>query len=143
MPAMPKALLSASGLVLAVIGAVSLFAPVAFHAVNGIDAAGDPSLLSELRAAGGALLAIGSVVLLGAFVPRLTPTAAALGALLHLSYGLSRLLGMAVDGMPSAGLVTAAAVELLLGLGCAGVLVRLRRTGAAGAVPGGSVGGVR
>ncbi|WP_447003490.1 DUF4345 domain-containing protein [Saccharothrix isguenensis] len=142
MPAVPRAVLSVSGLVLVVIGAASLFAPVAFHAVNGIDAAGGPSVLSELRAAGGGLLAAGSVVLSGAFVPRLTATAAVLGALVHLSYGLSRLLGMAVDGMPAAGLVLATAVELLLGVACARVLHLLRRTKAAGTAPGG-VGGVR
>ncbi|MEU4445979.1 DUF4345 family protein [Actinosynnema sp. NPDC050801] len=76
-------------------------------------------------------------------MPGLTATAAALGALIHLSYGLSRLLGAAVDGLPAAGLVTAAGVELLLGAACACVVVRLRRTRAAGAASDGGVGGVR
>jgi hypothetical protein len=143
MPKLLGAVLFTSGLVVVVIGAASLFAPAAFHGFGGIDVGGDASLLNELRAAGGVLLATGAVVLLGAFVPRLTTTAAALGALLYLSYGLSRLLGMAVDGMPATGLVAATAVELVLGLACAYTVVRLRRTRAARALPEGSVGVVR
>ncbi|MEV8632451.1 DUF4345 domain-containing protein [Streptosporangium sp. NPDC051023] len=122
-PRTAKAVLLVSGLVAIGIGGAILLAPVAFHEVNGIHLDGS-SLLSETRAPGGALLATGVLITLGAFVPRLTFTAAIAGALTYLSYGLSRVLSVAVDGVPASGLVLSAAVEMVIGLACALVLVR-------------------
>jgi hypothetical protein len=122
-----KFTLFTSGLVVILIGAATLFAPVAFNEFNGVGLGGDAGLLSEVRAAGGSLLASGVLIVLGAFVPRLAFTAALLGSVTYLSYGLSRVLSIAVDGTPGSGLVLAAAVETALGLACAFVLVRYRR----------------
>jgi len=66
---MKRATLFLSGLVLFGVGIAILFAPHAFHAMNDITLPADPSLLSEVRAPGGALIAIGALVLLGAFRP--------------------------------------------------------------------------
>ncbi|GGL39495.1 DUF4345 domain-containing protein [Planomonospora parontospora] len=121
--------LFASGLVVFLIGAATLLAPAALHGLNGIELGVEPGLLSEVRAAGGALLASGVLIGLGAFVPRLAFTAALLGTVTYLAYGLSRVLSIAVDGMPGSGLVLAAAVETALGLACALVLARRRRGG--------------
>ncbi|MEV7006738.1 DUF4345 domain-containing protein [Streptosporangium sp. NPDC051022] len=119
-----------SGLVVIGIGAASLFTPVAFHGVNGIELGGDAGLLSETRAAGGALLATGVLITLGAFVSRLAFTATAVGAVIYLSYGLSRVLSIALDGMPSNGLVLATVLEVVIGAACAFALVRYHRGGA-------------
>ncbi|WP_449065044.1 DUF4345 domain-containing protein [Planomonospora algeriensis] len=122
-----KFILFVSGLVVIVIGAATLFAPVAFNEFNGVELGGDAGLLSEVRAAGGALLASGVLIMLGAFVPRLAFTAALLGTVTYLGYGLSRVLSIALDGTPGRGLVLAAAVETVLGLACALALVLHRR----------------
>ncbi|MFV2103743.1 DUF4345 domain-containing protein [Micromonospora sp. LOL_024] len=125
-----KATLLIAGFALAGIGAATLLAPESFHSTNGIDLGGDSSLLSEARAAGGALLSLGVLIMAGAFVARLTFTSSLSGALVHLSYAFARLLSLVLDGRPATGLILAAAVELLLGLACVAVL---RRTAPAGA----------
>ncbi|KYF58308.1 hypothetical protein BE08_23280 [Sorangium cellulosum] len=112
-----------AGLVLLGIGGATLLAPVAFHATNGVELGDSRSLLSETRAAGGSLLGAGALIMLGAFVSRLTFTATVVAAVTYVSYGLSRLLSMAVDGMPAQGLVLATVVELVIGLSCAASLV--------------------
>ncbi|MFY1695895.1 MULTISPECIES: DUF4345 domain-containing protein [unclassified Solwaraspora] len=119
-------ILAVAGLVVVGIGGAVLAAPEAFHAGNDIEFGGNPSLLSEIRAAGGALLATGVLVALGAFVRRLTFTAALVGAAVYLAYGLSRLFSMAVDGLPATGLVAATVAELILGAACGHVLYRQR-----------------
>ncbi|KYF79475.1 hypothetical protein BE11_07510 [Sorangium cellulosum] len=112
-----------AGLVLIGIGGATLLAPVAFHATSGIELGDSRSLLSETRAAGGSLLGAGALITLGAFASRLTFTATVVAAVTYLSYGLSRLLSMAVDGMPAQELVLATVVELALGLSCGASLV--------------------
>ena len=121
---MASVILAVAGLVAVGVGGAILIAPGAFHAGNGIEYAGNSSLLSETRAAGGALAATGVVVTLGAFVRRLTFTASLVGAVVYLAYGLARLLSVALDGLPADSLVVAAGVELALGLACGFTLVR-------------------
>ncbi|MEV0756149.1 DUF4345 domain-containing protein [Streptosporangium sp. NPDC050280] len=121
-----RLVLLVSGAVMIGIGAAVLFAPAAFHGTNGIELGSDAGLLSEIRAAGGALLAAGALIALGAFVARLAFTATLAGAGIYLSYGLSRLLSITLDGIPASGLVLATALELAIGLACVFVLVRYR-----------------
>ena len=47
-------------------------------------------------------------------------------ALVFLSYGLSRILSIVIDGMPVEGLVQAAGLEVAIGLACVFVLVKYR-----------------
>lgn len=84
--------------------------PVAetLYANNGAELAGNVSLLSEVRAAGAALLASGLLVISGALLQRLTFTSTLVAALLYLSYGLCRILSMAIDGLPAEGHLQAA-----------------------------------
>lgn len=121
-----KTLLFITGLIGVGIGAAILLAPVAFHATGGIVVDGDESLMSEMRAAGGALFACGFLVFLGAFVSRLTYTALVLSTVLYTSYGLSRLVSMVLDGMPSSNLVVVTLFELGVGLVCAVALSRIK-----------------
>ncbi|MFD1370241.1 DUF4345 domain-containing protein [Actinoplanes sichuanensis] len=122
-----RIVLAVSGLVIVLIGAAGLFTPVWFREVNGIRMGPDVALLSETRAAGALLLAAGVTVLLGAFVPRLARTAAAVGAVGYLVTALARLVSLAADGSPGGGLLFAAVVELALGLACAALLRTPRR----------------
>ena len=119
-----KIILIISGLVIIIIGAAILFVPATFFATNGITLGNDSSLLNEIRAPGGALLASGIFIVAGAFVPRLALTAVLLSTLLYLSYGFSRILSMVVDGIPSEGIVIAAVVELGIGLACLFALLK-------------------
>jgi len=123
---MLKTILIISGLIASGIGAAILFSPVAFYAAYGIELGGNFSLLNEIRAPGGALLASGILIISGAFVDRLAFTAVVVSTLLYLSYGLSRVMSIAIDGMPTEGLVQAAVLEIITGLACIFALVKYR-----------------
>ena len=119
-----KTILLISGLIASGIGATILVAPGAFYATYGIELGGNLSLLNEIRASGGALLASGLLIMSGAFVDKLAFTAAVVSTLLYLSYGLSRVMSIAIDGMPVEGLVQAAVIEIVTGLACIFALVK-------------------
>ena len=121
-----KTVLFVSGLIAMGVGGAILFAPETFHANNGIELGDSISLLNEVRASGGALLTIGALIMLGAFVAKLTFSAVVVSSLLYLSYGSSRILSMAVDGMPAQGLVQVAVLELVIGLFCVFVYANSR-----------------
>ena len=122
-----KTVLFVSGLIAMGVGGAILFAPETFHANNGIELGNSISLLNEVRASGGALLTIGALIMLGAFVAKLTFSSVVVSSLLYLSYGSSRILSMAVDGMPAQGLVQVAVLELVIGLVCVFVYANSRR----------------
>lgn len=121
---MIKTVLIISGIIASGIGASLLFFPVAFHGASGIVLGDNINLLSETRAPGGMLFVSGLLMMLGAFLSRLTFTALVLSTLIYLSYGISRMLSMAVDGMPGESLVIATVLEIVIGL--AGVFVLLK-----------------
>ena len=126
-----KAILILAGLAAAAIGTAILFFPVTFYTGYGIDVGGNVSLLNELKAPGIALVTSGLFIAAGAVVTRLTPLSAFIAAFLYLSFGLSRLVSITLDGMPADGLVQAAAIEIVLGLACLWVVARERRVAAA------------
>ena len=103
-----------SGLLLLVIGGTILLVPHAFYANDGILLGNDPSLLSEIRASGGLLAASSLVILCGTFRSTLRSLAMILTVLVYSSFGISRLLGIVIDGMPSNGLIVATAIELII-----------------------------
>jgi len=111
-----KMILIIAGLVGMIVGGANLFVPVAFNASSGIDLSNNISLVNEMRASGGGLLLSGVVILLGAFVRRLTFTSILLATILYCGYGLSRILSMILDGMPSDDLVSVAVFEIFVGL---------------------------
>ena len=119
-----KTILLISGLIASAIGAAILFSPEAFYSTYGIELGSNFSLLNEIRASGGALLASGILIMSGAFVEKLAFTAVVVSTLLYLSYGLSRVMSMAIDGMPVESLVQAAAIEIVTGLVCIFALVK-------------------
>jgi hypothetical protein len=123
---MLKTILIISGLIASGVGAAILFSPVAFYASYGIEPGGNISLLNEIRAPGGALLASGILIMSGAFVDKLAFTALMVSTLLYLSYGLARVMSIAIDGMPAEGLVQAAVLEIVIGLACIFALIKFR-----------------
>lgn len=112
-----------SGAIASTIGGLILTAPEMFYAYYGISMGGDPGMLNETRAAGGLLFAMGMLVIAGAFVPTLTLTSGLVAVIIYLSYGLSRLLGFALDGSSNTGLVDAAIIEIAIGLIVCAVIV--------------------
>ena len=109
------ALLLLCGALALAIGAGLTFAPVAFAASNGITLDPSASALSEARAPGGALLALGAFMLAGAWRADLRPAASWVAAGVYLPYGLARLVGLVLDGLPGPGLLVALGLELALG----------------------------
>lgn len=119
-----KTLLVVSGVIASAVGVALLLAPVALYASVGTDVSGKIDLLSDLRATGGALLASGVVIALGAFLANLTFTSLVLSSLLYLAYGSSRLFAMAVDGRPADALIYVAVLEIAIGLANVWALVK-------------------
>lgn len=103
-----------AGLLLVAIGGAILLAPHAFHGGNGIILGDNPNLLSEIRAPGGLLAVSGIVILLGALRLRLRASAVQFATLVYGSFGLARLVSMALDGMPSSSIVGATSLELIV-----------------------------
>ena len=56
---------------------------------------------------------------------RMAFTAAVVATVLYLSYGLSRVISIVLDGMPVEQLVLVAVMEIAIGLVCALFLIRL------------------
>ena len=119
-------LLMVAGALLVLIGTFIIFAPAEFYATNNIEVGASVSLLNELKAPAGLLLAAGVFMLGAIFVRRHADSALALAALIYLSYAFSRAGSFALDGVPAAGLIQAAALEGVIGLACVTVLM-LRR----------------
>jgi hypothetical protein len=121
-----KTILFISGLIGIGVGGAILFMPITFFATSGIDLSGNVSLLNEIRPSGGALLASGMLILLGVFVAKLTFTSLVLSILLYLSYGISRILSITIDGIPAGILVMVAGLEIVIGLVCVFALIKYR-----------------
>lgn len=107
-----KTFLGAAGGLLIAIGAGVLFQPEAFSAANGVVLSDDASQLSEVRAPGGLLLVNGLILLLAVGRDRFTGMGLILTAVVYGTYGLSRLVGLALDGVPSQPLMQAMVIEL-------------------------------
>ena len=128
------ALLLVAGAMLILVGTWIIASPLDFYAANGIDPGANPSLLNELKAPAGFLLAAGLFMIGAIFLRRQADTALWLAALIYLSYAGSRFASMALDGLPAAGLVQAAAFEGIVGLACLAV-VAMRRMPSTRAIP--------
>lgn len=104
--------LSIAGLMLLTIGGSVLLTPQAFYANDGVLLGNDPSLLSEVRASGGMLTGGALLIFAGIVRPAVRSLSTTLSVLIYGSFGLSRLLSLTIDGMPSNNLLVATAIEL-------------------------------
>jgi hypothetical protein len=123
---MIKLTLLVSGLVAVGIAGTILLAPEVFYAGYGIDVEGDATLVNELKAPAGVLLAAGMLMFAGVFRADLVMVSLTTASVVYLSYGLSRLLSIAVDGLPDSGIVSAAGIELGIGAACLAALLYAR-----------------
>ena len=105
-----------SGIIAFSIGSALLFIPETFQGSNGILLNNDVNLISEFRAPGGFLFASGVLISFGIFVSKLKFTSIVLSTLIYFSYGIGRIIGMIIDGIPNESLVGATAIEIIFGL---------------------------
>ena len=115
-----------SGAVLLVFGLLVTFAPVFLYANDGAHLPNEPTLLSNVRASGGALLSIGVLILLGVFVERLRYAAAVLSPLAFTALGLARVVGVVADGTPATVVVGATIFNFVVAAAGIAVFARAR-----------------
>jgi hypothetical protein len=126
-----QALLACAALTaLAVGGALAAF-PVEFRQSYGVATELDAAALSEVRAPGGALVALGLFMAVGCAVKGWRTAGLRVAAATFLGYGLARVVSVMLDGTPSSDLLGAAAIELLMGTATVLVLARESRNRAA------------
>lgn len=123
-----RGLLLASGLIAASIAVMILFVPNVFYGGYGIEIGANVSLANELKASAGLLLLAGPLMLAGVFRSEFVIPSLATATVAYLSYGLSRISSMAIDGVPHSGLVSAAVIEIAIGGICLVDLMRHRKT---------------
>ena len=123
-----KIILFISGFIAIGIGAAILFFPMDFYAAYNMDLGQDVSLLNEMKASGGVVLALGLLIVAGGFIAKLTYISLLISTIVYLSYGVSRIISMMVDGMPAEGLQQAAALEVIIGLVSLIILATYRPT---------------
>lgn len=109
-----KIALGVSGLTALSIGGFIVTMPYAFYASYGIALGPDASLLSELRAPGAGLAAFGILMLLGIWRRALLPVSIAVALTVFVAFPAGRLVGLALDGMPSGGVIAALAFEVAI-----------------------------
>ncbi|MEM6384842.1 MAG: DUF4345 domain-containing protein [Pseudomonadota bacterium] len=109
-----KTTLAISGLTAIGIGGMITLAPHSFYASYGIFLGQDPSLLSELRAPGAGLTTLGLMMLLGIWRSSVAQLAVAATLIVFLAFPAGRFIGIALDGMPSAGIVAALILEIVI-----------------------------
>ena len=113
-----KITLVISGLIAIGIGGMITFAPYAFYASYGINVGENPSLLSELRAPGAGLATLGILMLLGIWRSALAQLAVAATLVIFLAFPAGRIIGLAVDGIPSFGIIGASLLEIAIAALC-------------------------
>ncbi len=115
------------GLLLIGIGLWRLFDPIGFFQNSGITLDNQAGLLSEARATGGAVVGFGILILLGAFIQKLSYTSTIAAIVLFLGFGIARLIGFAMDGNPGDGVIQGIIIEFVFGLIAVFALFKYRK----------------
>ncbi len=129
-----KITLGISGATALGIGAFILADPHTFYASYGVSPGGDTSLLSELRAPAAGLAAFGGLMLAGIRQSTFSHVSMVVALTVFLAFPAGRILGLLVDGMPSAGILWALAIELAIAVLCLAAFRPRRRSVVSGQV---------
>ena len=113
-----KTMLLLSGILAIGVGVAMLLFPVTFQGFQGVRFMPEPGILNEIRAAGVPIIAVGAFCLVALQKAQLKFAATSAAVVLYLGYGLARILGFLLDGMPHMGLVLVSALELGVGTAC-------------------------
>ena len=98
----------------------------------------DPNLLSELRAPAANLAALSAVILAGVFRTSWAPVSATVAVTVFLAFPAGRIVGLLIDGMPSASVLGAFAIEIAIGAICLAAFLPRRAGGVTGSSSPGS-----
>ncbi|WP_300530572.1 DUF4345 family protein [Maricaulis sp.] len=110
-----KLILGIAGLTALMIGAAISLAPNAFYASYGIALEANPNLLSELRAPGANLAALGLLMLAGIVRSEWFAAARMIAIAVFFAFATGRLISWSLDGTPDISVQIALAVELVIG----------------------------
>ncbi|MEM9432824.1 MAG: DUF4345 domain-containing protein [Pseudomonadota bacterium] len=113
-----KITLAVSGITATGIGVLITAGPQVFYASYGISLSDSPSLLSELRAPAAGLTALGCLMLAGIWRSAMVELAIAATLIVFLAFPAGRVLGLAVDGMPSEMIIGALILEITIAALC-------------------------
>ena len=122
-----RLVLCLSALVAVAIAGTIIVAPDAFYSGYGIEVGDNATLANELKAPAGALLIAGLAMFAGVIRTRRIAVSLAIAAGVYLSYGFARIASFALDGLPHDGMVSAAAVEIVIGAACLASWLQVRR----------------
>ncbi|MEM9573638.1 MAG: DUF4345 domain-containing protein [Pseudomonadota bacterium] len=109
-----KVTLGLSGVTALGIGVSILAIPHAFYASYGIALGDNINLLSELRAPAAGLTILSIIMLMGIARESLRQTSIIAALTVFLAFPAGRIIGILVDGMPSASIVGALIIELIV-----------------------------
>lgn len=110
-----RAVFGTAGVTAAAIGLAITFVPASFYASYGITLEPDPNLMSELRAPGANLAALGLIMIAGAVRSEWLQVARLLAITVFFAFAFGRLVSWAIDGTPDASIQAALAIELVFG----------------------------
>lgn len=113
-----KIALGLAGVTALSVGGFILAAPTAFYAGYGIALPADPSQLSELRAPGAGLAALGGLMLAGLARAAWAPFGLVAALTVYLAFPLGRVVSLVADGIPSGSVLGALAVEVAIAALC-------------------------
>ncbi len=111
-----KGYLTASGVILLLVGAYISLSPTKYLGQFGIGATGNINFYSDLRSMGGSLLVFGLVALVGVFRKRIEESALFISTTVFAAYGIFRTAAIVMDGMPGGLILGAFAIEILFAL---------------------------
>jgi len=121
-----KAILILLSVPLIVLGLWRLLDPIGFFEFSGLLLSADAGLLSEARGTGGAVVAFGFLILLGAFKKNLSYTSTITAMILFLGFGIARVIGVVVDGNPGGMIFQGIIGEFVMGLLALFALIKYR-----------------
>lgn len=110
-----RAVFGTAGVTAAAIGLAITFVPASFYASYGITLDPDPNLMSELRAPGANLAALGLIMIAGAVKSDWLPVARLLAITVFFAFAFGRLVSWGLDGAPGASVQAALVIELIFG----------------------------
>ena|SRR5690606_17521629 len=108
--------LALAGITALCIGLFISIEPHAFYASYQIILPESPDLLSELRGPGTNLAALGLVMLAGLFHADFAKISSTIAITVFLAFPLGRMISIAMDGLPSEGLLMALVIEMMIGM---------------------------
>lgn len=111
-----KAYLSLSGLILILVGGYISLGPDAYLEQFGVSVKNNANFFSDLRSMGGSLFIFGLIALSGSVIKRIEDLALMVSVTVFGSYSIFRIVAIALDGMPSLGILAAAGIEIVFAI---------------------------